>query len=50
LQQSNLETIPEVSAAGGYTVYVPTLPSCMSEGDTLEDALQSVREQYEQVG
>jgi len=29
---------------GGYTVEVPSLPGCISEGDTLEDALANIRE------
>jgi predicted RNase H-like HicB family nuclease len=29
---------------GGYTVEVPSLPGCISEGDTVEDALNNVRE------
>lgn len=29
---------------GGYTVTVPALPGCITEGDTLEEALKNVRE------
>ena len=29
---------------GGYVVTVPALPGCVTQGDTLEDALQRVRE------
>jgi antitoxin HicB len=29
---------------GGYTVTVPLLPGCITEGDTLEDALANARE------
>ncbi|MEE9278421.1 MAG: type II toxin-antitoxin system HicB family antitoxin [Dehalococcoidia bacterium] len=29
---------------GGYTVTVPALPGCVTEGDTLEDALSNVRD------
>lgn len=29
---------------GGYTVTVPALPGCITEGDTLENALENVRE------
>jgi predicted RNase H-like HicB family nuclease len=29
---------------GGYTVLVPALPGCITEGDTLEEALDNVRE------
>jgi antitoxin HicB len=29
---------------GGYTVYIPALPGCISEGDTFEQAAENVRE------
>ncbi len=29
---------------GGYTVYVPSLPGCISEGDTKEEALANMKE------
>ncbi len=29
---------------GGYTVTCPTLPGCISEGDTYEDALANIRD------
>jgi len=29
---------------GGYTVMVPTLPGCITEGDTLEDALDNAKD------
>lgn len=29
---------------GGYTVIVPSLPGCVTEGDTLEEALENARE------
>jgi predicted RNase H-like HicB family nuclease len=34
----------EPSDEGGYNVYVPSLPGCISEGDTLEKALANIRE------
>lgn len=39
-----LKIILEPSEEGGFTVYVPSLPGCISEGDTEEEALANVRE------
>jgi len=35
--------ILEPSEEGGYTVIVPSLPGCVSEGDTREEALKNIR-------
>ena len=29
---------------GGYTVTIPALPGCISEGDTFEEALKNIQE------
>ncbi|MCX6579723.1 MAG: type II toxin-antitoxin system HicB family antitoxin [Candidatus Aminicenantes bacterium] len=39
-----LKVILEPSDEGGYTVYVPSLPGCISEGDTREEALKNIHE------
>lgn len=39
-----LKVVLEPSDEGGYTVIVPALPGCISEGDTREDALENIRE------
>jgi len=39
-----LRIVLEPSPEGGYTVYVPSLPGCISEGDSLEEALENIRE------
>lgn len=39
-----LRVVLEPSEEGGYTVYVPSLPGCISEGDTKEEALENIRE------
>lgn len=42
-----LKVVLEPSDEGGYTVYVPSLPGCISEGDTIEEALANIREAIE---
>jgi predicted RNase H-like HicB family nuclease len=42
-----LKIILEPSEDGGYTVYVPSLPGCISEGNTKEEALKNIKEAIE---
>ena len=42
-----LKIILEPSEEGGYTAVVPSLPGCISEGDTREEALKNIREAIE---
>ena len=42
-----LRVILEPSEEGGYTVYVPSLPGCISEGQTRQEALLNIREAIE---
>ncbi|NWG27920.1 MAG: type II toxin-antitoxin system HicB family antitoxin [Ignavibacteriaceae bacterium] len=37
----------EKSDEGGYTVYVPSLPGCISEGNTIEEAIDNIIEAIE---
>lgn len=37
----------EPQKEGGYTVTVPALPGCISEGDTLEEALENIQDAVE---
>jgi predicted RNase H-like HicB family nuclease len=39
-----VKVVFEVSDEGGYTVYVPGLPGCISEGDTVEEARGNILE------
>jgi predicted RNase H-like HicB family nuclease len=42
-----LKVVLQPSDEGGYTVFVPALPGCVSEGETLERALGNIREAIE---
>jgi predicted RNase H-like HicB family nuclease len=42
-----LKVVLEPSEEGGFTVYVPSLPGCVSEGDSESHALQNIREAIE---
>ncbi len=37
----------EPSDEGGYTVFVPAIPGCISEGDSREEALANITEAIE---
>lgn len=39
--------ILEPNELGGYTVTVPSLPGCISEGDTRDEAVANIREAIE---
>ena len=42
-----IRVVLETSDEGGYTVYVPSLPGCISEGETEDEALANIREAIE---
>lgn len=42
-----IRVVLEPAEEGGFTVYVPSLPGCISEGDTEEEALENIREAIE---
>ena len=42
-----LKVVLERSDEGGYTVYVPSLPGCVSEGETIDEAMANIREAVE---
>ena len=42
-----LKVVLQPSEDGGYTVWVPALPGCISEGETKEEALENIREAIE---
>ncbi|HLG64024.1 MAG TPA: type II toxin-antitoxin system HicB family antitoxin [Ktedonosporobacter sp.] len=43
-EQMRLTVVLEPSEEGGYTIYVPALPGCISEGETKEEALANIKE------
>jgi predicted RNase H-like HicB family nuclease len=42
-----LRVILETSEEGGFTVTVPSLPGCISEGESREEAIRNIREAIE---
>lgn len=42
-----LTIVVEPSDEGGFTAFVPTLPGCISEGESKEDAVKNIREAIE---
>ena len=42
-----LKVVLEPQEDGGYTVYVPSLPGCISQGETIEEALKNMKEVIE---
>jgi len=41
------KVVLELAEEGGYVVYVPSLPGCISEGDSKEEALKNIKEAIE---
>ncbi len=42
-----IKVVLEPAEEGGYTIYVPSLPGCISEGDTFEEAIANIKEAIE---
>ena len=42
-----LKVVLEKQEEGGYTVYVPSLPGCISQGETKDEALKNIKEAIE---
>lgn len=40
----NVKIILEPSKEGGFTVIVPSLPGCISEGDSREEAIKNIKQ------
>lgn len=43
----NFKVALEQCEDGSYTIYVPSLPGCISEGKTKEEALNNIKEAIE---
>lgn len=42
-----LTVVLEPQKEGGFTVYVPSLPGCISQGETREEAIKNIKEAIE---
>ena len=42
-----LKIVLQVEEEGGFSVFVPSLPGCVSQGDTEDEALKNIREAIE---
>ena len=42
-----LTIVLEPQEEGGFTAYVPSLPGCISEGNTKEEAIKNIKEAVE---
>ncbi len=43
----DLKIVLEEQEEGGYTVLAPALPGCISQGDTMEEAIENIKEAIE---
>lgn len=42
-----VKVVLEEQEEGGYTVYAPSLPGCISQGETRKEALKNIKEAIE---
>ncbi len=42
-----IKVILEEQEEGGYTIYVPALPGCISQGDSKEEVFANIKEAIE---
>jgi predicted RNase H-like HicB family nuclease len=42
-----LKVVVEKQKEGGFTVYVPSLPGCISQGETKKEAIKNIKEAIE---
>ena len=41
------KVVLEPQEEGGYTIYVPSLPGCVSQGETIQEAMTNIKEAIE---
>ena len=46
-QAREFEVVVQPDEEGGYSVFVPSLPGCVSQGETREEALTMIRQAIE---
>jgi predicted RNase H-like HicB family nuclease len=47
IKKMKIKVVLESAEEGDYTVYVPSLPGCISEGDTFDEAMKNIKEAFE---
>ncbi len=47
ISQSEYQAVFQEELGGGFSVWVPDLPGCASQGQTLEEALENIKEAIE---
>jgi predicted RNase H-like HicB family nuclease len=47
LANMQIQVVLEPQEEGGFTAYVPSLPGCISQGDSREEALENIKEAIE---
>jgi predicted RNase H-like HicB family nuclease len=47
LKSMDFKAVFEEEADGGFSVYVPDLPGCASQGDTFQEAVRNIHEAVE---
>ena len=47
MEKTRYHVVLEKQEEGGYTVYVPELPGCVSQGETEKEALANIKEATE---
>ncbi|HEX2787497.1 MAG TPA: type II toxin-antitoxin system HicB family antitoxin [Ignavibacteria bacterium] len=43
----NYRTLLRKEPEGGYTVFIPSLPGCISYGETMEESIKNIKEAVE---